>query len=86
MPDYQSAWWTIERLNRDYDEPFFLAVGFLRPHIPWYVPRKWFDMHPLEDIETPPYSEDDLENLPDIALEMDNLITEMARQFGNYKS
>ena len=73
MPDYQSARWAIERLNRDYDRPFFLAVGFLRPHVPWYVPQKWFDMHPLEDIETPPYSENDLEDLPDIALEMDNL-------------
>lgn len=31
MPDHQSADWTIERLNRDYNKPFFLAVGMLRP-------------------------------------------------------
>ena len=73
MPDYQSARWAIERLNRDYDKPFFLAVGFLRPYVPWYVPQKWFDMHPLGDIETPPYLEEDMEDVPDIALEMDNL-------------
>jgi iduronate 2-sulfatase len=73
MPDYQSAQWTMERLNRDYDQPFFLAVGFLRPHVPWYVPQKWFDLHPLEDIETPPYLESDLDDLPAITREIDDL-------------
>ncbi len=73
MPDYQSAKWAIERLNRDYDKPFFLAVGFLRPHVPWYVPQKWFDLHPIENIETPPYRADDLNDLPAIAREMDDL-------------
>lgn len=73
MPDYQSAQWTIERLNRDYDQPFFLAVGFLRPHVPWYVPQKWFDLHPLEDIKTPPYLENDLDDIPAIVNEIDDL-------------
>ena len=73
MPDYQSAQWTIERLNRDYDKPFFLAVGFLRPHVPWYVPQKWFDLHPLENIETPPYLKSDLDDLPAITREIDDL-------------
>ncbi len=73
MPDYQSAQWAIERLKRNYEKPFFLAVGFLRPHVPWYVPQKWFDMHPLEDIKTPPYLESDLDDLPSIALEIDDL-------------
>jgi len=73
MPDYQSAQWAIERLNRDFDKPFFLAVGFLRPHVPWYVPQKWFDMHPLDSIETPPYLEEDMDDLPAIAMEMDDM-------------
>ena len=73
MPDYQSAQWAVERLNRDYEKPFFLAVGFLRPHVPWYVPQKWFDMHPLEGIVMPPYLENDLDDLPAIALEMDDM-------------
>ena len=73
MPDYRSAQWAIERLNRDYHQPFFLAVGFLRPHVPWYVPQKWFDMHPLDSIETPPYFAEDMDDLPAIALEMDDM-------------
>lgn len=73
VPDYQSAQWTIERLNRDYDKPFFLAVGFLRPHVPWYVPQKWFDLHPLKNIETPSYLENDLDDLPSITREIDDL-------------
>jgi iduronate 2-sulfatase len=73
MPDYQSAQWAIERLNRNYDQPFFLSVGFLRPHVPWYVPQKWFDLHPLENIETPPYLENDLDDIPAIAKEIDDL-------------
>lgn len=73
MPDYQSAKWAIERLNRDYEKPFFMAVGFLRPHVPWYVPQKWFDLHPLEGIQTPPYLPEDLNDLPAIALEMDDM-------------
>lgn len=73
MPDHKSADWTIERLNRDYDEPFFLAVGFLRPHVPLYVPQKWFDMHPVEDIVLPPYDSDDLNDVPPIALLINDL-------------
>ena len=88
MPDYQSAQWTIERLNRDYDKPFFLAVGFLRPHVPWYVPQKWFDLHPLESIETPPYKENDWDDIPDIVSEIDDMpmmpTTEWAIESGEW--
>lgn len=73
MPDHQSADWVIERLHRNYEKPFFLAVGFLRPHVPWYVPQKWFDMHPLDSITLPPYKEDDLEDVPPVALKINDL-------------
>ena len=91
MPDYQSAEWAVERLNRNYDRPFFLAVGFLRPHVPWYVPQKWFDMHPLETIQFPPYWEDDLEDLPPRALQMNEDLhmmptTEWAIESGEWKN
>ena len=73
MPDYQSADWTIDKLKKDYDNPFFLAVGFLRPHVPLYVPQKWFDMHPVNNIEMPPYNPNDLEDVPSVALQINDL-------------
>nr|WKN37280.1 sulfatase [Tunicatimonas sp. TK19036] len=73
MPDYQSAQWAAERLQRDYEQPFFLAVGFLRPHVPWYVPQPWFDLHASKDLARPPYKADDLEDVPDVALQINDL-------------
>ena len=67
MPDYESANWIAERLLRKHDKPFFMACGFIRPHAPWYVPQKWFDMHPTQDIVLPPYLRNDLEDVPEIA-------------------
>jgi len=64
MTDYQSAKWAVSKLQQEYDKPFFLAVGFIRPHVPWYVPQKWFDMFPLDSIKTPPYKKDDFDDIP----------------------
>jgi arylsulfatase A-like enzyme len=73
MPDHQSADWAIARLERTYDDPFFLAVGFLRPHVPLYVPQKWFDLHPLDSLSLPPYKSDDLKDVPPVALQLNDL-------------
>ncbi|WP_460515048.1 sulfatase [Cyclobacterium sediminis] len=90
MPDYHTAAWAAERLNRTYDQPFFLSVGFLRPHVPWYVPKKWFDLYDTAKLTLPPYLETDREDLPPIALEIDDLpmmpTTEWALANGQWKN
>lgn len=90
MPDYASANWAIERLNRKQDKPFFLAVGFLRPHVPLYVPQKWFDMHPIDGIQVAPYKSDDLDDVPSVALKINDLpmmpSTEWAIETGEWKN
>jgi arylsulfatase A-like enzyme len=54
-----------EQLSREHDKPFFLACGIYRPHEPWFVPKKYFDLFPLADIQLPPgYKADDLDDLP----------------------
>ncbi len=54
----------IESLKRKHDKPFFLAVGLHKPHMPWNVPKKYFDMFPLETIKLPPHLETDLDDVP----------------------
>lgn len=89
MPDYKTAEWAVERLQRKYDKPFFLVAGFVRPHVPLYVPQKWFDMHPVSGVETPPYKKDDYLDLPAIALQVHELpqmpTTDWAIETGNWK-
>lgn len=67
MPDYQSAHWVAQRLSVKRDKPFFMACGFIRPHAPWHVPKKWFDLHPTQSLWVPPYLRDDLQDVPEIA-------------------
>jgi arylsulfatase A-like enzyme len=63
--DWLVSKWIGEQLGRKHDKPFFLACGIYRPHEPWFVPKKYFDQFPIEDIQLPPgYQEDDLEDLP----------------------
>lgn len=62
--DYRIAQYGIEQLGKSHDKPFFLAVGFHKPHMPWNVPRKYYDMHPLDKIQLPPHTENDLGDVP----------------------
>jgi arylsulfatase A-like enzyme len=64
LPDWKIADYGIGSLRKKHDKPFFLAVGFHKPHMPWNVPRKYFDMFPLEKIQLPPHMEKDLDDVP----------------------
>ncbi len=70
MPDHRIADWAIERLRRRYETPFFLAVGFYRPHVPMYAPQKWFDRHPLSRVHLPEVWEHDRDDLPAFAKDL----------------
>lgn len=70
VSDYYYSSWAIEKLKQDHDQPFFLGVGFVRPHVPWYVPQHWLDVYPLENIQLPPYLEDDMEDIPEVGQRM----------------
>jgi arylsulfatase A-like enzyme len=65
MGDHQVVSWAANSLQQDHDRPFFLAVGLIRPHLPWYVPRKYFDQFPLEQIRRPEVKSGDLDDIPD---------------------
>jgi arylsulfatase A-like enzyme len=50
-------------------DPLFLAVGFAKPHLPWYLPERYFEAIPLETVQLPPRRPDDLDDVPAVARE-----------------
>jgi len=75
MPDYKIAQWAVEKLGAqpaDADSPFFLGVGFFRPHVPMYVPQKWFDLFPRQHIQLPLVKQDDRDDLSPYAIALTN--------------
>lgn len=53
--DGQCAALAIETLRRIKDRRFFLAVGFVRPHLPFNSPQKYWDLYGADDIRLPDY-------------------------------
>ena len=61
--DWKSTQYIADFINQEHDKPFFAACGIFKPHLPWYVPKKYFDMYDLEDINLPELKENDLEDV-----------------------
>jgi len=68
--DYQTTQWIAEQLEKEYDNPFFMACGIFKPHLPWYLPQEYFDKFPLDHIILPDIREDDLKDIPKIGQQM----------------
>lgn len=64
MGDGQVVAWASQQLRANRDKPLFLGVGIYRPHIPWYVPQRYFDTHPIDRIELPATLPNDLDDVP----------------------
>ena len=70
MGDWQVADWVIGQLQKEHAKPFFLACGMFRPHLPWYVPQRYFNMYPTDKITLPTIKEDDLDDVPPLGKKM----------------
>ena len=46
----------INELSQNPDRPFFLAVGMVRPHLPFSAPKKYWDLYNRNDFKMPPNS------------------------------
>ncbi len=57
----------IEMLEESRDRPFFLAMGFYRPHTPYVAPKQYFSQYPLQLIRLPAEPLDDLVDIPPAA-------------------
>ena len=68
--DVQSAEWGAARLGEASDQPFFLGVGFYRPHVPLYAPARWFDRLPRATVQLPEVFASDRDDLPEFARQL----------------
>ncbi|MBC8128653.1 MAG: sulfatase [Gloeobacteraceae cyanobacterium ES-bin-144] len=66
--DDKVATQAIELLEKHKDKPFFLAVGFYRPHCPWITPAGYFEKYSMADIKLPAIASDIKERVPAPAL------------------
>ena len=62
--DFQLAKSAAKAFQEDFGKPFFMSVGFFRPHVPLLVPPKWFDLYDAEEIILPKNPKSDLNDLP----------------------
>ena len=66
LPDEMHAKWAAGKISelekQDTCQPFFMGIGFVRPHTPLYAPKRFFDMFPLDEIELSEFLEDDAED------------------------
>ena len=61
--------WVLERCAREAHRPFFLSVGFFRPHTPYVAPQKpWFDMYDVNAMPVVSNVDADLADIPPPAL------------------
>ena len=64
MPDEQIAKWAVGQLKGSFEKPFFLAVGFLRPHVPFTAPKRFFDLYPEGSVQVPEVPKDEFKDIP----------------------
>lgn len=64
MYDEQIADWAIHKLNEQHDKPFFFAVGFIRPHVPYTAPQKYFDLYDKDKLVIPVIPDNEFEDIP----------------------
>src|SRR5439155_7758035 len=66
-PDGITARKVARLLEAHQDQPFFIAAGFHKPHVPHTAPRKYFDMYPADKMPLPIEPTDHAKGIPKIA-------------------
>ena len=79
------AEWVLERCAKRPDRPFFLALGFFRPHTPYVSPESYFKLYPENEMRVVPGVKEDQADIPPAGLgsykkEQDQLTDDLRRQ------
>jgi len=64
MHDFHTVDYCLAQLKERREKPLFLACGLHKPHMAWNVPRKYYEMFPLDSIVLPKTLETDLDDVP----------------------
>ena len=67
MTDFMVAESAIAMMEEHRDEAWFIGSGFFRPHVPFIVPSKYFDMYSLDEMRLPSLASDELKAAPELA-------------------
>lgn len=63
--DARHAAWASAQLKRQFSQPFFLGVGFYRPHLPFICPRKYFELYDRQNLSSILVKDNALDDIPD---------------------
>ena len=79
------AEWVLERCAKDKSRPFFLALGFFRPHTPYIAPKTYFEGYPRENMPVVQGWKEDQADIPAPGLgsykkEQDKLTDDLRRE------
>lgn len=79
MVDFRSVTWCLDQLAKPRGaQPLFLACGIHKPHMPWDVPRKYYDLYPPDKVRLPKVLTSDLDDIPPAGVKMARAIGEHA--------
>lgn len=70
MHDHQLVDWCIERLEETTEQPFFMVAGIFRPHAPHWVPQKYFDFYPIDEVIEPNIPVGEMKDIPSRGIKM----------------
>ncbi len=66
--DGKTAAKACELIEQPRDQPFFIGVGFVRPHVPFVAPRKYFQPFVASELSLPPKLPDDWDDIPRLGI------------------
>ncbi|MEZ5404396.1 MAG: sulfatase [Bryobacteraceae bacterium] len=66
--DFDAANRAIAHLEKHRNDPFFLGLGFVRPHVPFVAPGQFFDRYKTADVRLARNPENDLDDIPPVVI------------------